>query len=245
VVTIRKSPIANVQNLMACSDTPGGDTYTADLKLLEPAITPDAGDPDTRITWYVTDPRLGPAAVIPDADLTAYLMNNGVPVFVEVEYLPTTCTRVVAVTYTVNPNVSIGTTLSDFNGFNLRCNADNTGEIEVEVLTGSPVYSYRLDGGPFINAGTTTYSFRSLAAGPHQVEVEDARGCRVSLPIDLIEPPALVATVDVLNEITCFLSNDGSIQTIVNGGTGTYVSYLLLQTNTTDPRRVRAARPWR
>jgi gliding motility-associated-like protein len=235
VVTIRKSPIANVQNLMACSDTPGGDTYTADLKLLEPAITPDAGDPDTRITWYVTDPRLGPAAVIPDADLTAYLMNNGVPVFVEVEYLPTTCTRVVAVTYTVNPNVSIGTTLSDFNGFNLRCNADNTGEIEVEVLTGSPVYSYRLDGGPFINAGTTTYSFRSLAAGPHQVEVEDARGCRVSLPIDLIEPPALVATVDVLNEITCFLSNDGSIQTIVNGGTGTYVSYLLLQTNTTDP----------
>jgi hypothetical protein len=235
VVTIRKSPIANVQNLTACSDVPGGDTYTADLKLLEVAITPDAGDPDTRITWFETDPRLGPATVIPDAALNAYLMNNAVPVFVEVEYLPTTCTRVVAVTYTVNPNISFTTTLSDFNGFNLSCNADNTGQIDVQVLTGSPVYSYRLDGGPFINAGTPTYSFSSLAAGIHQVEVEDSRGCRVSQPIDLVEPPPLDATIDILNEITCFLGKDGSIQTIVNGGTGTYTSFLLLQTNTTDP----------
>jgi gliding motility-associated-like protein len=235
VVTIRKSPIANVQNLSACSDAPGGNTYTADLKLLEPAITPDAGTADTRIIWYLTDPRLGPATVIPDADLSAYLMDNGVPVFVEVEYLPTTCKKVVPVTYTINPNVSITSTLSDFNGFNLSCNGDNTGQIQIDVQTGSPVYAFRIDGGPFINAGATTYSFNALAAGPHQVEVEDAKGCRVSETVDLIEPMPLTATVDVLQEITCFLGKDGIIQTNVSGGTGSYVSYLLLQTNTTDP----------
>jgi len=235
VVTIKKSPVANAQNLKACSDAPGGNTYTANLKSLEIAITPDAGDPDTRIVWYRTDPRLGPATVIPDVDLTAFVMGDGTPVFVEVEYVPTTCKKVVAVQYTVNPNVSITSTISDFNGFNLSCNADNTGEISVDVLTGSPVYAFRIDGGPFINAGTTTYDFKALAAGPHQVEVQDAQGCTATETIDLLEPPPLTATVDVLQGITCFLGKDGMIGTVVNGGTGTYVSYLLLQTNTTDP----------
>ena len=235
VVTIRKSPIARAQNLTACSDSPGGNTYTANLKLLEPAVTPDAGNADTRIIWYRTDPRLGPATVIPDVDLNAFVMGDGTPVFVEVEYLPTTCKKVVAVQYTVNPNISVASTLSDFNGFNLSCNADNTGSIKIDVLTGSPVYSFRIDGGPFINSGTTTYDFMSLAAGPHQVEVEDAKGCLASETIDLLEPPPLTATIDVLQEITCFLGKDGIIQANVTGGTGTYVSYLLLQTNTTDP----------
>lgn len=235
VVTILKSPIANAQNLTACSDSPGGNTYTADLKAVEPAITPDAGTPDTKITWYRTDPRLGPATVIPDADLNAFIVGDAIPVFVEVEYIPTTCKKVVAIQYTINPNVSITNTLSDFNGFNLSCNADNSGEIRIDVLTGSPVYAYRIDGGPFINAGATTYSFSSLAAGPHIVEVQDSKGCTASQTIDLIEPPALIATLDIIQEITCFLGNDGVISTNISGGTGTYVSYLLLQTNTTDP----------
>ena len=136
VVTILKSPIANPQNLTACSDSPGGNTYTADLKSLEPAITPDAGTPGTKITWYRTDPRLGPATIIPDPALSAFIVGDAIPVFVEVEYLPTTCKKVVAVQYTVNPNVSITNTLSDYNGFNLSCNADNSGEIRIDVLTG-------------------------------------------------------------------------------------------------------------
>ncbi len=235
VVTILKSPVANAQNLIACSDVPGGNTYTANLKATETAITPDAGTPDTKITWYVTDPRLGPAAVIPDAALSAYVMGNAIPVFVEVEYIPTTCRKVVAVQYTVNPDVSITSTISDYNGFNLNCNADNTGEISITVQTGTPVYAYRIDGGPFINAGVVTYDFSSLAAGSHTIEVQDAKGCTVSQTIDLVEPPLLVATLNIDQEITCFLGNDGIISTNISGGTGTYNSYLLLQTNATDP----------
>jgi gliding motility-associated-like protein len=235
VVTILKSPIANAQDLSACSDAPGGNTYTADLAVLEPIITPDAGDPNTQIIWYETDPRLGPAAVIPPASLTAFVMTDGVPVFVEVEYLPTTCKVVVPVQYTVNPGISITSTLSDFNGFNLRCNADNSGEIRIDVATGTPAYSYRIDGGPFINAGVITYTFSSLAAGPHTVEVQDTRGCAVSEAIDLIEPSPLSATLAIDQEISCFLGSDGIISTLAAGGTGTYASYLLLQTNTTDP----------
>lgn len=235
VVTILKSPVANPQLITVCSDSPGGNTYTADLAALEPSITPDAGTPDTKITWYRTDPRLGPATIIPVGSLNAFIVGDGIPVFVEIEYIPTTCKKVVAVQYTVNPGVSITHLESDYNGFNLMCNADNTGEIRINVLTGSPDYAYRIDGGPYINAGVTTYNFSSLAAGTHVVEVQDEKTCTASATIDLIEPPALVATLDIIQEITCFLGKDGIIGTNISGGTGTYISYLLLQTNTTDP----------
>ncbi len=233
VVTVRKSPVANSQILTVCSDAPGGNTYTADLKILEPSVTPDAGDPDTRITWY-QDAAL--TTQIPDdGTLAAYVMTNNIPVYVEVEYIPTACKRVVTVRYTVNPQISIATTLRDYNGFNLNCNADNSGEISVNVLTGTPVYSYRIDGGPFINAGTNVFVFSSLAAGPHVVEAQDLRGCTATANITLIEPPILTATLTEEQPISCFLGTDGAIRTNVTGGTGTYASYLLLQTNTTDP----------
>src|SRR5690606_10836416 len=125
-VTIRKSPVANAQVLSACSDAPGGNTYTADFKGLESSVTPDAGDPNTSITWY-TDAAL--TNQIPDdGSLDAFLMTHNVPVYVVVEYLPTSCKRTVTVRYNVNPQVSVASTLSDFNGFNLNCNADNSGQ---------------------------------------------------------------------------------------------------------------------
>ena len=233
VVTVRKSPVANAQVLSACSDVAGGNTYTADLKTLEPSITPDAGDPNTAITWYED---AGLTTQIPDdGSLDAYIVTDNIPVYVVVEYLPTSCRRVVTVRYNVNPAVSLAITLSDFNGFNLNCNADNSGQIRVDVLTGSPVYSYRIDGGPFINAGTQTYVFNSLAAGPHVVEVQDARGCTAVENITLVEPPTLAATLAIDQPISCFLGTDGVISTVASGGSGSYSSYLLLQTNTVDP----------
>jgi gliding motility-associated-like protein len=232
-VTVRKSPVANSQILSACSDVPGGNTYTADLKVLEPSVTPDAGDPNTSITWY-SDAAL--TTQIPDnGTLNAYVMTDNIPVYVVVEYVPTSCRKVVTIRYTVNPQISITNTLSNFNGFNLNCNADNSGRITVNVNTGTPVYSYRLDGGPFINAGTASYTFNALAAGAHVVEVQDARGCSITENVTLIEPPTLGATLTIDNPISCFLGNDGQISTVASGGSGSYSSYLLLQTNTTDP----------
>lgn len=232
-VTVRKSPVANAQTLQVCSDAPGGSTYTADLEALEPSVTPDAGDPNTAITWYED---AGLTNQIPDdGTLNAFVMTDDVPVYAVVEYLPTSCRRVVPVKYRVNPQLSVSRTLSNFNGFNLNCNADNSGQIRIDVLTGTPVYSYRIDGGPFINAGTAVYTFNSLAAGAHVVEVQDSKGCTVTENITLIEPPVLAATLVIDQPISCFLGNDGIISTTASGGSGTYASYLLLQTNTTDP----------
>jgi len=234
VVTILKSPEANAQNITVCSDLPGGNTYTADLASLEPIINTD-GTPNIKFVWYVTDPTLGPATAIPTGNLSSWVMGDNIPVFVEVTYLPTGCKKVVPVKYTVNPNVSVSSLESDYNGFNLNCNNDNSGEIRVDVLTGTPVYAYRIDGGPFINAGAVTYSFKSLAAGNHTVEVQDSKGCIATHPVTLVEPPPLLASLNIDQPITCFLGQDGIISTTRSGGTGTYPSYLLLQTNTVDP----------
>ncbi|SHG50449.1 gliding motility-associated C-terminal domain-containing protein [Chryseolinea serpens] len=229
-VTVLKSPVANGQILTVCSDVPGGTTYTADLTALEISVTPDAGTPTTAITWYTSDPRLGPAAAIPAANLPAYVVTNGVPLFVEVVYTPTGCKKVVTVTHTVNPSMSINKTITD-----LKCNGDNTGEITITVTNGTPVYSYRIDGGPFINAGTTFYTFSALAAGGHSVEVQDSKGCTLSDVITVVEPVALTSVLNIDQQITCFLGKDGIISTAAAGGTAPYSQYLLLQTNTTDP----------
>ena len=45
----------------------------------------------------------------------------------------------------------------------------------------------------------------------------------------------MAANLTIDNPISCFLGNDGVISTVASGGSGTYASYLLLQTNTTDP----------
>jgi gliding motility-associated-like protein len=228
-VDVLKSPVANGQTLAVCSDAPGGTTYTADLTALEISITPDAGTPTTTITWYTSDPRLGPATTIPAANLTAYVVSDGVPLFVEVIYTPTSCKKVVSVTHTVNPNLSITKTITD-----LQCNGDNTGEITITVTNGTPVYSYRIDGGPFINAGTSFYTFPALAAGGHSVEVQDSKGCTLSDVVTVNEPVALTSVLNIDQQITCFLGKDGIISTAAAGGTAPYSQYLLLQTNTTD-----------
>ena len=231
VVTVRSSPVAVAQSLSACSDAPGGNTYTADLTLVEPNVNPTLGN---TVIWYRTDPRLGPATVIPPAALSAFVMGNGIPVFVEVTN-GFSCAKVVSVEYTVNPAPAMANVLSDYNGFNLNCNADNSGQIQSTITFGTPAFSYRIDGGPFINAGTPVYTFNSLAGGSHLVEVQDLRGCVAQETVVLVEPPALSAVLSEVQPITCFLGQDGIIGTVASGGTGTYSSYLLLQTNTTDP----------
>ncbi|MEJ1241755.1 PKD domain-containing protein [Chryseolinea sp. T2] len=238
-VTVNRKTQATDQLLSACSDTPGGTNYTANLTTLESAINSGAGTPDVQIKWYASDPTCSCVPVIPVGSLNAYVMTDNTPVFAEVIYVPTGCRAVAKVEYDINPNVSFSTTLSDFTGFNLNCTGDKSGQVRVDVLNGSPVYSYRLTSdplnpGPWINAGPNVYTFSSLDAGNYTVDVKDAKGCTATSPVLLVEPPVMSATLAEVDPISCFLRQDGSLSTNVTGGTGTYTQYLLLQTNGVD-----------
>lgn len=234
VVTVNRKTEANNLTLSACSDAPGGNTYTANLTSLESSVNAGAGSPDIQIRWYASDPSCSCVPAIAAGNLSAYLMTDNVPVFAEVLNIPTGCRAIARIEYDVNPNVSLSSTLSDFSGFNLNCNNDKSGQIRIDVLAGTPVYSYRINGGPLINAGANTYTFSSLDAGNYTVAVQDAKGCTASVPVVLVEPPVMSASLTEVDAISCFLMQDGSLSTQVTGGTGTYTQYLLLQTNAVD-----------
>lgn len=234
-VTILNSPEANPRTLAACSDTPGGNTFTTDLETLEASINPGAGTSDIRITWYRNQAPDGSLSnqILDDGSLNSYVMTHDVAVYAEVEFVPTSCKRVAPVKYTVNPSISIATV-----GRDLNCYADNSGEIAVTV-TGAPGYtggySYSINSGPSIFTPAGTYTFSNLSQGNYTVTVADSKNCSDTEIVSLDQPDPLIVNVTVVNDVSCFLGNDGAIQTNVTGGTSPIASFTLLQTNTTDP----------
>lgn len=227
-VTVHPSPEATKIEKTVCSDVPGGQTYTADLTALESSITPNAGNADTKITWYKSQ-TLNSADVIPNADLKAYIVENQVPLYVQVEYIPTGCTKVVTVKYTVNPSVSFDATPRS-----LLCNGLNNGEISVLVKNGTPTYSYKINNTVPVTAPSDNYTFTSLSGGNYTIVVEDLKGCSATSVVSLFEPTALMADVQLRKEISCFQTKDGEIETLVSGGTPPYTEYRIVQSNELD-----------
>ncbi len=151
-VTILKAPKANALDLVACSDAVSGTTATVNLRNLETSVA--GADPvpaDVTIKWY-TDITL--TTQIAPANLNAYVVQNGIPVYALVTYVPTGCTKAVPVRYTVNPGVGIAVSVN-----NVDCAGANDGEITVNLTGGTPSFSYSLDGGGFITVPASTYAF--------------------------------------------------------------------------------------
>ena len=97
----------------------------------------------------------------------------------------------------------------------IKCNADQTGAITVNVNPPG-LYNYNWD----TNPAQTTPSISNLGAGTYTVSVTGTNTCSTSLPVILTEPQVL-GVVTNITDATCGASN-GSISTIVTGGTTTY-----------------------
>lgn len=231
-VTIRKSPKATSLDLTACSDAPNGTTYTANLKDLEAAIVQQDPVPaDTKITWHTNPAPFIPGDIIPAASLTAYVMQNNIPVYAEVEYLPTGCKNVATIRYTVNPSVGVSTTKVD-----VDCFGSDNGQITVNVTGGTPSYSYRINGGPFINLAASTYTFNSLVGGSdYVIDVKDSKGCTTTTPTIRIGSPTELQVNYTSNDILCFLGTNGEIKVTASGGTTPYKEFRILQNGFVDP----------
>ncbi|HEY9044559.1 MAG TPA: gliding motility-associated C-terminal domain-containing protein [Ohtaekwangia sp.] len=227
-VTVKPSPQADDVSKTVCSDTPGGNTYTANLKALESSVTPNASDANTKITWYKSQ-TLNPTDEIPSASLSAYVMQDQVAVYAVVEYIPTGCRKTATITYTVNPSVSFTATPVD-----LLCNGQSNGEIKVSVTNGTPSYAFKIDNGLFVNSSTDPYIFTSLSGGNYTVTVQDSKGCTASQSVAVFEPTALTATISLAKAISCYQQRDGAIRATVTGGTAPYTEYRLVQSNVPD-----------
>ena len=110
--------------------------------------------------------------------------------------------------------------VSSYNGYNVSCNSENDGFIDIEINGGNPPYSYLWSNGD-VNQDAT-----SLIAGEYSVQVTDAQDCIFISDNFILNQPEPIE-VEVLNvtQVTCSGESDGSIDIEVYGGDGNY-SYL-------------------
>tara|TARA_B110000037_G_scaffold208831_1_gene257370 strand:+ start:10940 stop:22621 length:11682 start_codon:yes stop_codon:yes gene_type:complete len=112
----------------------------------------------------------------------------------------------------LNTPVSLTSTLSEFNGFNIDCTTANTGFVSVDLSGGSGTYNYSFENnvGAVLFDGTlitapATILFDNLVAGDYTLIVEDPN-CpnQIIQTYTLTEPTPVIVTATLVDPILCF-----------------------------------------
>lgn len=122
------------------------------------------------------------------------------------------CTFVIPVTI-IEPTAITGsiTAQTDVSCFGL-CD----GTVDVTASGGTGALTYDIGGGPQASG-----SFTGLCVGANDVTVTDANGCTFVIPVTIIEPTALVGTLNSTTDATCGAAN-GAADVGASGGTAGY-----------------------
>ena len=106
----------------------------------------------------------------------------------------------------------------------VSCYGDTTGEIDILVIGGTPVYNYTwaTNNG---NLGTNTNNVEDLVglvAGDYTCLVIDENGCQDWNIVSIVEPAASLSATSVATAVDCNGSATGDIDITVAGGTNPY-----------------------
>lgn len=112
------------------------------------------------------------------------------------------------------PPINFNTTLSAFGTYNINCNGQTNGEIDITMVGGVAPFSY------LWSTTDTIEDLLNLGAGSYQLNVTDANGCLDSVTYVLTEPALLQAALSSVNS-TCS-QNNGTATATVNGGVVPY-----------------------
>ncbi len=113
-------------------------------------------------------------------------------------------------------------------GYNINCNGNANGSIDLGVGGGIASYIYTWTGPA--GYSSSVEDIANLVAGTYSVLVTDANSCSASTTIILTEPPVLSVallsgTVNGGYNITCNGNADGTISSLVSGGTPLYTYF--------------------
>ena len=110
--------------------------------------------------------------------------------------------------------------ISNYNGEDITCFGDTTGEAEVVPIGGTSPYFYQWDA----NAGNQTNATAfNLGAGTFSVTVTDNNGCDTVYSVTLNDPPPLTASLTNLTNFNGFnlaCQNDSNGMALAAGGGG-------------------------
>ncbi|MBN2682874.1 MAG: gliding motility-associated C-terminal domain-containing protein [Bacteroidales bacterium] len=121
------------------------------------------------------------------------------------------CQDVIPFTVTEPNSITVTPSYTD-----LLCYDDNSGTGSVDVVGGTPPYTYIWPN------GSTTNSSSGLAAGSHTVTVVDNNSCTVYNTITLNQPTQVTASISNVVNATCNGFCDGTATVSPGGGTAPY-----------------------
>ena len=98
---------------------------------------------------------------------------------------------------------------------NTGCANSNNGSINITVTGGTGAYTY------LWSNNSTNQNLTGVGAGTYVVTVADANLCTMSGFATVTQPAAIVINTTQINE-TCFNGNNGQINSVASGGSGTY-----------------------
>ncbi|MEW6468000.1 MAG: PKD domain-containing protein [Bacteroidota bacterium] len=96
----------------------------------------------------------------------------------------------------------------------VSCYGGNNGAIDINPIGSSAPYTY------LWSNGATTQDINQLVAGPYEVEVTDANGCKSTKSVMVGQPPEVV--LSTLSGLATCGNSDGSAGVAVGGTTGPY-----------------------
>lgn len=105
----------------------------------------------------------------------------------------------------------------------ITCFGAQNGQINTNATGGTGILNYNLQPG---NLNNTTGNFTSLGPATYTVTVTDINNCSLTTLANIAQPNQLTITNVTSTNLTCFNSNDGSIQILASGGNGG-LTYLL------------------
>lgn len=111
--------------------------------------------------------------------------------------------------------------LSDYNGFNVRCYGGNDGQATVAGEGGTGDLSWTFNGEP------GSLNMTGLPAGNILVEATDLNGCTAEMNVLLSQPPLLHCSTNIVSDyngyhVSCPESTNGAANVTINGGVGPY-----------------------
>ena len=125
--------------------------------------------------------------------------------------------------FTTIPELTITSSMSDYNGYNVSCNGYNDGTIDLSVSGSLAGYTY------LWNTLETTQDLTNLTIGTYSVVISDANAnlCSASTSFTLTEPPPFQTTIYASTDyngynVSCNGYNDGGIDLTVSGSVPGY-----------------------
>jgi gliding motility-associated-like protein len=133
------------------------------------------------------------------------------------------CTLIKDTVLTEPPALNTSATTSSYaGGYQISCQGNTDGNINLSVSGGVTPYSYNWNNGQF-----SSEDIQNVGAGSYTVVVTDANNCTTTFDTTLTEPPALTSSWTTSSyaggyQVSCQGATDGSINLTVNGGTTPY-----------------------